>query len=186
MTDLLDTVTNAIADRISDRIGRNLSEVLLVRDRESRQILNRTERLLRTLDAKINQNQGELMATLAQVFEALEAGSIAIIDKVNTEAAELVAALEAAKAGASPAELQTIIDRVNLLGSTVGDAVTALVPTVVTPEVPTPPVDEVPVPEPEPLPLPVVEVPVVIEPLPSEFNVPGAVSIEPADEPTPL
>lgn len=125
---------------------------------------------------KISNLEKDIMAKLQEVLDAIESTGTKIIEKINVESAEIVAALEAAKAGAATdADLDAIIARVNLLGSTIGDAVSALIPTVESPVEPTPAEEPVPAPVPsEPLPLPDVELPIEV----SETE-DGLFSIEP-------
>lgn len=119
-----------------------------------------------------------MSAKFSQLLTAIESTGIAIIEKVNGETAEVVAALEKAKEGATPEEIQSAIDRINALNSTVGDAVAGIIPTVESPTLPTPPTEEVPIPQPESVPVTDVEVPVTIEPSLEGVGVEGGSSVE--------
>ena len=121
-----------------------------------------------------------MSAKFSELLTAIADTGIAIIEKVNSETAEVVAALEKAKEGATPEEIQSAIDKINALNSTVGDAVAGIIPTVESPTLPTPPTEEVLVPQPEaaPVPVPDLEVPVTIAPSLEGVGVDGGSSIE--------
>lgn len=128
---------------------------------------------------KQSQNQVEVMAKLAEVFAAIEATGVALAEKVNVESAEIMQALQAAKAsvdGATSSQLDEIIAKVGMLGSTVGDSIVALVPSMDTPAAVTPAPDPVVLPTPDPVEVPNIEIPVDITP--ADLGVAGASSIE--------
>jgi len=177
---VLEIATRLEADAVGDRQERKLILQKLSA------IESAIDRLGERLEQKLDDLEKNMSATLEQVFAAIDATGTKIIETINTETAEIAAQLEEKLAeisgqlgAAKAAEFQSIIDRVNALGSTAGDAIAAMVPTRVTPVEPTPDPEPVPEPEPAPIEVPVVEVPVTIEETPAEVGVDGGMSIQP-------
>jgi len=170
-----DSLTNRfVIESMLENQGQTLKRLSAIE-----QQLDQFENLLSTY---ATQQEHIMSAKFSELLTAIASTGIAIIEKVNSETAEVVAALEKAKEGATPEEIQSAIDKINALNSTVGDAVAGIIPTVESPTLPTPPTQEVPVPQPEPAPVPDLEVPVTIAPSLEGVGVDGgsSIAIDPA------
>jgi len=175
-----DSLTNRfVIESMLENQGQTLKRLSAIE-----QQLDRFENLLSTY---ATQQEHIMSAKFSELLTAIESTGIAIIEKVNSETAEVVAALEkakegATKEGATPDEIQSAIDKINALKSTVGDAINGIIPTVESPTLPTPPTQEVPVPQPEAAPVPDLAVPVTISPSLGGVGVDGgsSIAIDPA------
>ncbi len=118
----------------------------------------------KSLSKEVHELKEYIMATVPELMKAIETNGLAIVEAQKAVIdlnAQVKAALERAMAGAAtPAQLQDAIDKLNAsteLAVKTKETALQTVPTVESPDTPTPPVSELPdttEPAPTPLPLP--------------------------------
>jgi hypothetical protein len=139
------------------------------------------------LEEIINRNHEEIMAAFLKVMEGIQTNGILIgqtADALAVEMIEVKNAIQDAKDGiATQAQLDEALAKItanNAALAQIKDTASQLVPSLPSPEVPTPPVtDESPVPTPTPEPIPFPESPDEIDVVESpEVGIDGSIAID--------
>lgn len=142
---------------------------------------------LDNIEDLLHELKGDTMATFKEVVQAIEKNGLLVIEVLNAvsvEAAEIKQAIQASADNvATPDQLSAALAAADSIATQLiqaRDTITQLIPTIASPEEPTPPPTEqpIPVPVPTPEPAPVDPGDVVVEPTEPNVGLPDSVAID--------